>query len=132
VLAAAHSPAVGLGSALYHESLTSGIDDAYALAFFEHESSFGTAGVARVTHSLGNIRCTPGWSWCISGYRAYASWSAGADDWFRLLSRNYVAHGLTTLEQILPVYAPSSDSNDVQGYLVAVRSAVASWRAGRM
>jgi hypothetical protein len=123
---------VGLGSALYRESVTYGIDDAYALAFFQHESTFGTAGVARVTHSLGNIRCTTGWSWCISGYRAYASWSAGADDWFRLLSRDYIAHGLTTLEQIIPVYAPGSDGNDVRGYIMAVRSAVAAWHAGRL
>jgi hypothetical protein len=130
VLTVAHSPAVGLGNALYQDSVTYGIDDAYALAFFQHESTFGTAGVARVTHSLGNIRCTAGWSWCISGYRAYASFQAGALDWFRVLSREYVAHGLVTLEQIIPVYAPGSDGNDVHGYIVAVRSAVASWRAG--
>ena len=37
-----------------------GIDPAYALGFFVVESACGTRGVARTTHSLGNIRCTPG------------------------------------------------------------------------
>lgn len=131
VLAAYRSPAVGLGQTLYQQSLTFGIDDAYALAFFQHESSFGTAGVARVTHSLGNIRCTAGWS-CYAGYRSYATWQAGARDWFQLISSVYVARGLITLERIVPVYAPSSDHNNVDGYITAVRSAVAAWRAGRL
>lgn len=131
VLLAAHSPAVGLGQTLVTLSRSSGVDDAYALAFFGHESSFGTRGVARVTHSLGNIRCTAGWS-CVGGYRSYPSWQAGARDWFAVISSVYVAHGLTTLERIVPVYAPASDSNDVVGYVAAVRSAVAAWRAGRL
>ena len=131
VLSASHSPAVGLGHTLVMLSQSSGIDDAYALAFFWQESSFGTAGVARVTHSLGNIRCTAGWS-CSAGYRSYPSWQAGARDWFALISTVYVAHGLTTLERILPVYAPPSDNNDVAAYSAAVRSAVSVWRAGRV
>src|SRR5438105_3907402 len=43
VLAAYHSPAVGLGQTLYQQSRVSGIDDAYALAFFGRESLMGTA-----------------------------------------------------------------------------------------
>ena len=85
VLSAYHSPAVGLGSVLYADSLTYGIDDAYPLAFFLHESSMGNAGMAASTHSLGNIRCTPGWS-CLGGYRSYQTWAAGFHDWFSLMS----------------------------------------------
>ncbi len=131
VLSAYHSPAAGLGSVLYQDSLTSGIDDAYPLAFFLHESSMGNAGVAAMTHSLGNIRCTPGWS-CYSGYRSYATWAAGFLDWFHLISLEYLPRHLSTVPSIIPVYAPSADHNDEHAYIAAVLSAVSSWRAGRV
>ena len=46
-----HSPAVGKGQALYDLGVKYGIDPVYALAFFWHESRFGTTGEARVTYS---------------------------------------------------------------------------------
>jgi hypothetical protein len=131
VLSAYHSPAVGLGQALYDDGLDYSIDPVFALAFFMHESSFGTAGVATVTHSLGNIRCTPGYS-CYEGYRWYARWQDGALDWYRLLATEYVPRGLVTVETIVPVYAPSSDHNNVDCYIASVKAAVATWRAGQV
>ncbi len=131
VLLAYHSPAVGLGSVLYQDSLTYGIDDAYPLAFFLHESSMGNNGVAAFTHSLGNIRCTVGWS-CYGGYRSYATWADGFLDWFRLLSSDYVPRHLSTVATIIPVYAPSADHNDEHAYIAAVLSAVSTWRTGRV
>src|SRR6266516_4305998 len=56
VLAAYHSPAAGLGQALYDDGVNTGIDPVYVLAFFMHESSFGTTGEARKTLALGNER----------------------------------------------------------------------------
>ena len=130
ILAAAHSPAQGTGQALYDLSVRYSIDDAYALAFFQHESLFGTTGVARSTLSLGNIRCSAGYR-CMAGYRAYASWIAGYADWYQLISNLYIHHWhLTTVEQIVPVYAPASDGNDVAGYIAAVEQDVARWRKG--
>ena len=131
VLSAYHSPAVGLGAALVADSLQFHIDDAFALAFFLHESSFGTTGVARYTRSLGNIICS-GYATCFQGFRSYPSWEAGAWDWFRLLKYEYLPRGLTTVQAIIPVYAPSSDGNDVPAYIAAVLSAVSTWRAGRL
>lgn len=131
VLAVYRSPALGLGQALYADSLRSGIDDAYALAFFWHESTFGRDGVAALTHSLGNIICTPGYPSCVGRFRAYATWQVGAWDWFHLLASEYVPRGLTTLEQIVPVYAPAAE-NDVSAYIAAVKAAVSCWRAGRV
>jgi len=131
VLSYYHSPAVGLGQALYADSERFGIDDAYALAFFWHESSFGRAGVARFTHALGNIICTPGFPSCYGRFRSYASWEDGALDWYRLLAQEYLPAGRVTLDQIVPVYAPSTE-NSVPGYIAAVKAAVASWRAGRV
>ncbi len=131
VLLAYHSPAAGLGSVLYQDSVTYGIDDAYPLAFFLHESSMGNIGVASATHSLGNIRCTAGWS-CYGGYRYYATWAAGFLDWFHLMVYEYVPRHLSTVPSIIPVYAPSADHNDEHAYITAVLSAVSSWRTGRV
>lgn len=132
VLAASGSPAAGTGAVLFALSQQYRIDDAYALAFFQHESRFGTTGVARLTHSLGNIRCSSGYR-CIAGYRAYASWVVGYQDWYALLRSFYVSRWhLTTVQQIIPVYAPASDHNDVPAYIAAVVQAVAAWRAGRV
>ncbi len=132
VLAAAGSKAAGTGQALYDLSVKYGIDDAYALAFFQHESTFGTGGVARATLSLGNIRCSEGYP-CIEGYRAYSRWVQGYADWYRLIRTLYIGEWhLSTVEQIIPVYAPSSDHNDVAGYIAAVEKAVSTWRTGSL
>jgi hypothetical protein len=131
VLAAAGSRAAGTGQALYDLSAKYGIDDAYALAFFQHESVYGTTGVARATLSLGNIRCSEGYQ-CIEGFRAYSSWIAGYEDWYKLIRNLYISQwGLRTVEQIVPKYAPSSDHNDVSGYITAVEKAVSTWRSGQ-
>src|SRR5215469_13869105 len=58
------------GKALYDYGVKYGIDPVYALAFFMHESSFGTTGVAKVTRSLGNIRVSEGYK-NYDGYRLY-------------------------------------------------------------
>ena len=137
VLSAYHSPAVGTGQSLYDLSLRYGIADEYALAFFQHESSFGTTGVAWVTRSLGNIRCSQGYR-CLAGYRAYATWQAGYEDWFKLIKFGYVTGQVSrkcpcvTIQQIIPVYAPASDHNNEAAYCAAVLSAVAVWRTGRV
>ena len=132
VLAAAHSPAQGTGQTLHDLSKQYGIDDAYALAVFQHESQFGTSGMARLTHSLGNIRCSVGYQ-CVKGYRAYSSWAAGYQDWYQLIHSLYIdTWHLTTVEQIIPVYAPTSDGNDVVGYIAAVEQAVARWQRGEV
>ena len=125
-----HSPAAGKGQALYNDGVQYNIDPVYALAFFMHESSFGTTGVATVTHSLGNIRSSEGYQ-DYDGYREYRTWEEGFEDWYRLIANQYVKQwGLTTVDQIIPVYAPSSDNNDVAAYIQAVKNAVDTWRSG--
>jgi len=132
VLSSANSPADGTGEALYNDGVQYGINPAYALAFFKHESNFGTTGVARYTLSLGNIKCTSGYS-CIDGFRAYSSWAAGYQDWYKLISTLYINQWhLVTLEKIIPVYAPSSDGNSPQDYINAVESDVQRWQKGEV
>ena len=131
VLATYGSPAVGLGRVLVADSQRFHIDDVYALAFFLHESTFGTTGVARFTRSLGNIICS-GYPTCFQGFRSYASWQVGAWDWFRLLASEYLPRGLSTVQAIVPVYAPASDGNTPASYIAAVLQAVVTWHAGRL
>jgi hypothetical protein len=144
VLAAYHSPAAGKGQALYDLGVTYGIDPVYALAFFWHESGFGTAGEARVTRSLGNERCITDRP-CIDqnrgGYALMQSWEDGFDHWYHLILYGYVrgavtvplvGHTCVTVDQIVPVYAPSGDGNDVAAYSAAVKHAVNTWRRGQV
>ncbi len=132
VLAYYHSPARSLGAALFNLGIQYGINPTYALAFFMHESMFGTLGVARVTLSLGNVRCSTGYA-CINGYRAYSSWASGFQDWYQLIRNLYINKlHLSTVEQIIPTYAPSDDHNNVSSYITTIEQAVSDWQAGKV
>jgi hypothetical protein len=120
VLCSVHSPACGTGQTLYDDGVQNDIDPAYALAFFLHESSYGTAGVARYTHSLGNMRCMTGYA-CSGGYASFTSWEQGYHAFYSLLeSATYIGGGRVTIEQIVPVWAPPSDHNDDTAYINAL------------
>ncbi len=107
ILTRYHSPAAGKGQALYNAGVKAHIDPIFALAFFMHDSIFGTVGMARVTRSLGNLPA-PGNATCrcqdFHGYRQYASWEAGFSDWYQFIQSHYVSQGVTTIGQIVPDY----------------------------
>lgn len=131
-LAELHSPALSEADSMYSAIVSQGADPALALAFFEHESSGGNAGVASFTKSIGNIRCTPGYS-CYDSlgnglFRQYASWTEGASDWVQLLKYYRAGRGLTSLEEIIPVYAPAADNNNEAAYILAVKHRVDTLR----
>jgi hypothetical protein len=131
------SPAAGTGHAWVTMGQRYGIDPAYAVAFFIHESSAGTnpgwAGIkpdGSTTHNVGNIICA-GYPTCYGRFRDYASWDEGIGDWYKLISTEYVAgRGAASVERIIPIYAPSSDNNDVPNYINVVVSMVEGWRRG--
>ncbi|HEX9091885.1 MAG TPA: glucosaminidase domain-containing protein, partial [Anaerolineales bacterium] len=134
------SPAAGSGQALYDLGVEYGIDPVYALAFFLHEDSFGEAGIGAANHSLGNIRCSAGYS-CQYGFRYYATWADSYRDWYSLILNGYVkgqitnsivGHPCMSVDEIVPVYAPSSDHNDVTAYIAAIERAVKTWREGQV
>jgi len=128
VLSQYGSEAAGRGRALYDLGVRYGIDPAYALAFFVHESACGTRGVARFTHSIGNIRWTSGYD-NYEGYRSYATWEQGMEDWYKLITDLYInGWGLRTVDAIIPVYAPYGDNNDPPSYIADVQSLVDAWR----
>jgi Peptidase C39 family len=144
VLASYHSPADDLGQQLYSLGVKYGIDPAYALAFFMHESLFGTTGEARKTMALGNERCIadrPCVDQAQGGYAQMESWTDGFDHWYRLILNGYIYGGVTlslvghpclTIGQTIPVYAPSSDHNDVTGYIAALQQELQTWHAGQL
>jgi cell wall-associated NlpC family hydrolase len=95
-----------------------GLNPAYAAAFFTKESSCGTAGDNLSAHNFGNIIWTPGYprypaQGSIAGHswRSYLTWTDGMEDWFRLIKFEYIARGLHNIDQIVAVYAPSSENN---------------------
>ncbi len=132
VLAYYNSPAAGKGQALYDYGVHYHINPAYALAFFLEESNFGTKGVATKTHALGNIRATSGEPQ-YKGYRSYPTWQAGFQDWYRLIAEKYIAQwNLVTVDQIVPIYAPSSDHNNETQYIRTIKLAIERWRNGNI
>jgi hypothetical protein len=128
------SPAAGTGSVWVEFGQQYGIDPAYAVAFFIHESSAGSnpgwAGNkpdGSTTHNVGNIICA-GYPTCYNRFRDYASWDEGIADWYRLISDEYVSgRGAASVEQIIPIYAPSFE-NDVDTYVQTVVMLVDGWR----
>jgi hypothetical protein len=136
ILAAYHSPAAGTGQALYDLGVQYGIDPAYALAFFMHESTLGTQGEARATLALGNERCITDRP-CIDqdrgGYAQFNSWQDGYEHWYQLLTGPvYKGAGLTTIQTIIPRYAPTADNNNEQAYIDSLMYSVNAWRSGKV
>ena len=127
-----NSPAAGEADSMYAACVQAGCDPAVAVAFFEHESSGGKAGVASYTHSIGNIRCT-GDTDCFQtedngSFKRYASWTAGLQDWVKLLQFYKDSWHLVTLEEIIPRYAPQADHNDEATYIASVKARVDNLR----
>ncbi len=127
-----NSPARPEAGKMYRVCLEEGCDPALALAFFEHESSGGRAGIAALTRSVGNIRCSPGYD-CLAtsgngSFRQYASWSEGLRDWARLLRFYKNEWRLVSLEQIIPRYAPQADNNNEAAYIATIKLRVDNLR----
>jgi hypothetical protein len=132
------SPAAPDAALLYRICVDAGIDPCVALAFFAHESHFGTdpnsVTVRYDLHSWGNVR-TPYYVALGSviatdrgPFARYDSYPISLFDWAdRIKFRYGKERGLTTVETIVPVYAPASDHNAPAVYVAAIRSLVAKW-----
>ncbi|GAC1383812.1 MAG: hypothetical protein NVS4B8_07320 [Herpetosiphon sp.] len=128
------SPVVTLADECYQIIVAAGLDPAVALAFFGHESVFGTQGTAVRTKNWGNVRTAfdprrsagqdP------ANFVIFHSWQDGLRDWCDRINVRYIKERhLLTPEAALPVYAPSSDGNDVQSYIDHVNRLVQQWIA---
>lgn len=134
ILQGAHSPAAGEASGLYNAATTYGVDPAVLLAVFQHESSFGTKGVATTTRNVGNLVYQPN-SAQFGGYQsgrwnAYPTWTQGALDASRLLASSLYGRSssYSTARTFPARWAPSSDGNNPTGYGSALVSSINAWR----
>jgi hypothetical protein len=128
ILAAYGSPLQGYGRVIVGLSEQYKIDDAVALAFFVMESRAGTQGEAVLTHSFGNLRPMPNEP-AQDGYRYYKTWLDGATEWFQVMRSLYLDQmKLANVEDVIPVYAPSVDSNDPGIMTSGIRQLVSCWR----
>ena len=128
ILAAYGSPLHGHGAGLVALSNRYGLDDAVALGFFVMESRAGTEGEAVVTRSFGNLRPMPDAA-MRDGYRSYGSWLESAAEWFSVIRSLYLDRlKLGTVEEVVPIYAPASDSNDPGTMTAGIRQLVSCWR----
>lgn len=134
VLAGRASPAATAAQSLYAIPILYDVDPAIPLGFFHKESSYGTAGIAKETLNLGNLRKGQGRH---TGHRSYgsrgtfatyATWEDGLHDWCSLITRYYIPRGLDTVRKALPVYAPSSDNNNPNAYANTVITLVRRWQ----
>jgi len=73
------------------------------------------------------MRCMTGYA-CINNYAYFSSWEQGYQAYYALLkSTVYVGSGLTTIETIIPKWAPPSDGNDDSAYIASVLQAKNSY-----
>ena len=94
ILSAAGSPAASSATGIYNALKKYGVDPAVGLAIFQHESSFGKAGTATKTHSIGNSRYYGDQGLGITKYVTasngsfanYPNYTVAAEDLGRLLS----------------------------------------------
>lgn len=109
------------------------VDPAVALAFFHHESLCGTSGRAAVTRSWGNIRWRPIFGDLdypvkdSDGFCAYMNFTAGAMHFCEhLLGKDFTNNykDKTTVELVVPTWAPKSDHNSPVDYIYAVKKFV--------
>jgi hypothetical protein len=132
ILRSYESPATGTGEVWYSLGMQYGIDPAFALVFFVHESTAGTHANwignkpdGTTTHNIGNIICA-GYETCYRNYRDYPSWRAGIEDWYRLIDSEYIEQrGLTTIADVIPVYAPPRATPE---YISSLEYMVDAWR----
>ncbi len=146
VLGAAKSPVLAERKAGdYYDLIVSyGIDAAFCLSIFAHESSYGTNAKAVVnrygTRNWSNTRSQrkPGLGATIvqtdrGNFAKYPTWYASLDDLCYRLSDPAYAYqqkGARTVETVVPIMAPPGDfDNDPLAYVRGVLAQMAAWQA---
>ena len=109
------------------------INPAFALAIWTHESALDMAGASVANNNPGNLICAaavqPPAIGCNGRWAVYPDLAAAVADWYRYIDAFYVQQrGLTTVETILPVYAPAVE-NDTAGYIARVNRLQQQWSA---
>ena len=138
VLKAAGSPALSSAHAVYQYCVKRRVSPAFLLALFRHESTFGTKGTATVTHSWGNtrlpahggvgvVRMTTPTEARSGSFPVFRDWIDGGIATVARLVEYPAYQGKTTVQEIVPTWAPSSDGNNPAGYVAAVLASMDTW-----
>jgi hypothetical protein len=125
------SPAAAEASTMYLVLTSLDVRPAPFLAFFRHESRLGTTGICKDYNlrNPGNVRTPERLSAPVveqvetprGQFVRYKTWYDGTADWaYRMTGPKYAGRGLTTVRQVLPIYAPARDDNDPEAYARAV------------
>jgi hypothetical protein len=94
------------------------------LGMMAAESSFATdfAGDPATNKNALNLRPRGG----LPGFQAFSSWQAGISEWRdRITSLTYAYKDTQTVADLIAIYAPSSDSNNVAAYVATVETIIA-------
>jgi len=130
VLSEHNSPVTPAAQECWEVISAAGIDPTVALAFFGKESTLGTQGRPETlaNHNWGNLRGDRSGG---GGFQRFASWQDGLRAWCQhLLSPTYTqaTPPLDTICKIVPLYAPSSDGNDENQYILDLYGMISKWR----
>lgn len=139
VASLANTPAAVDSDESYDRVWKHRLSHAFARSVFRHESSDGTEGICAVydTKSPGNTRSSrtgKGHVLQIPGRGPFVQYDTWADGWedlaFRLVDPTFVyaKEGRTTIAEIIPRWAPSSDNNVPASYIAAVVKHMNNWR----
>jgi hypothetical protein len=129
VLSRVGSPMLPYAGDVYAYGVKYHIDPVFALAFWMKESREASDGsVAAVDHNPGYTEGLAGDDRC-GRWACWPTWTAGIEGWYRYMRVFFInARGLTRVEDILPIYAPSTENN-TNGYIAFVLQMAATWRA---
>lgn len=137
LLTGRNSPLAPFAADIYNAGLAAGIDPGFAMAIWLKESEWGTTGASTETRNMGNLICAaatqPPAIGCRGRWAVYAAWPDAIGDWYAYVARRYLAQGLTTVEAIIPVYAPLGDGdNNPAQYIQQVIDWMREWAGGTL
>ena len=129
----AGSPLAPYAGTIYRLGQARGINPAFALAIWAHESSLGRTGASRRNHNPGNLICAAASRSaaprCAGRWAYYPNFAVAIADWYRYINARYVRRGLTTVDRILAVYAPHFE-NRTGAYIVQTKRLMTVWSSG--
>ncbi len=128
VLQSVNSPMLPYAEDVYDDGVQYGIDPVFALAFWMKESREASDGsVAATDHNPGYTEGLSTDTRC-GRWACWPTWPDGIAGWFHYMRIYFVDRGVTTVESILPIYAPPTENN-TNTYISSVLNWVAQWRA---
>ncbi len=123
----------GFAVCAYNEGIRYGVNPIYMLGFANEETSLGSAGIGLPNGNKNLFGLTLGTAGDpninsdvnkVSRFKSYSTYCDSVTDWDAYIYNYYFSKGDYTLNQIVPIYAPSSDNNNVPEYIANVQSFV--------